>query len=216
MLENREFQLKWKALYEECPWATPFQSFGFVATWYQIYKNRFNPIMLSEFSSDGELIGLLTLAVSMDTIQLVLAGAHQAEYQVWLASPLNGNSFIEKVMKRLHADIPNRSLVFKYLPPLTPTDWTVPDRPWEQYCQLESHRRPLLIIGDGSKLAASLSKKSNKSRLNRLKQLGNVSFEQIHQPTDLGLIFDEIIACYDFRQCAVNGSALFQKDPLKK
>lgn len=216
LLKDAKFQEEWQALYRKCPWATPFQGSGFVTTWYEVYQDQYHPVIVRQLSSEGALTGLLTLAISGDSKQLVVAGTHQAEYQVWLAYPEYGNTFIENAVKKLQKEFPNRSLGFTYLPPSTPTEWTNSDQLYGPYCLLEMHRRPLMMVGDGSQISASLRKKSNKSRLNRLKRLGEMRFEQISDTSELASIFDEIIQCYDFRQGAINNSYPFQSDPLKK
>ncbi len=216
LLKNARFQEEWQALYGQCPWATSFQSIGFVMTWYEVYRDRFTPVVVSGFSPDGTLIGFLPLAIALDTRQLCVAGAHQAEYHAWLADPQYGNGFIEHAIEKLHQNFPDQTLIFRYLPPSTPVAWLNPEHPQGQCCMLEMHERPLMMVGDGSDLAASLRKKSNKSRLNRLKRCGEMRFEHIADAAELLPIFDEIINYYDFRQGAIHHSYPFQDDPLKK
>lgn len=216
LLKDAKFQEEWQTLYRKCPWATPFQGSGFVTTWYEVYQDQYHPVIVRQLSSEGALTGLLTLAISGDSKQLVVAGTHQAEYQIWLAYPEYGNTFIEGAVKKLQEDFPNRTLVFTYLPPSTPTTWINPDHPQGQSCLLETHHRPVMIIGDGSQIEASLRKKSNKSRFNRLKRLGEVRFEQLRDAAELVPIFDDIISYYDFRQGAINKSYPFEQDSLKK
>lgn len=169
-----------------------------------------------ETLTDGGLSGLLTLATTPDTQQLIFAGAEQAEYHTWLAMSDNQATFIAAAMDLLKASFPGRVLTFQYLPPATPQQWLAPGQPWANRSRLVMWKRPLMELGDGENLRKSLKKSANKSRLNRLKRMGDVQFEQLHGSAELAAIFDQIIAYYDFRQGAVNNSVYFQTDPFRK
>ncbi len=202
-----------------CPWATPFQGRAFVTTWYEIYAPQYEPLLVSERAADGQFTGLLTLALDRMSGALVFAGTHHAEYQVWLSSPERSDEFILDALNHLKAAFPTQSVFCKYLPPQVPLAW-VESKAWQR-CQidqleLQSHARPLLNIGDGRAIAESLKKKSNKSRLNRLKQVGAMRFEQITDPAVLEAAFDDLAAYVDLRQGAVHDVMPFRIDPLKK
>src|SRR5262245_23394247 len=106
VLEDGNFMKSWQALFEKCLWSTPFQDYRYVNAWYRIYKDHFEPVILCEFASDGNLIGLLALATFRESGKLVVAGAHQAEYQVWLSIPEHSTSFIEKALQILDTMYP--------------------------------------------------------------------------------------------------------------
>ena len=216
LLNNSHFQADWDRLYALCPWSTPFQGRAFVATWYTVYQKQYQPVIVRQYATDGTLVGVLTLAFSSNFSQLVVAGAHQAEYHAWLALPELGTSFIQEALHLIHEQFPRQILRFVYLPPSIPVDWIKQESSVGQRCVFEPHKRPLMHIGDGSQITASLRKKSNKSRLNRLNRYGKLRFEQISERTDLESIFDQIAICYDFRQAAVHQSHPFEDDPLKK
>jgi CelD/BcsL family acetyltransferase involved in cellulose biosynthesis len=151
-----------------------------------------------------------------DSQQLMFAGAKQAEYHTWLATTDRGDSFIAAAMDLLRASFSGLTLTFEYLPPGTPQQWLEQGQPWAQQSRLVMWTRPLMKLGDGENLRKSLKKSANKSRLNRMKRLGDVQFEQLHGSPALAAVFDDIIAYYDFRQGAVNDSIYFQTDPLRK
>jgi CelD/BcsL family acetyltransferase involved in cellulose biosynthesis len=216
LLRDQAFQHQWNSLYSSCPWATIFQGVDFVTTWYKIYREPFKPLLITETLADGSLSGLLTLAIAPDSQQLMFAGAAQAEYHTWLATADRGDTFIAAAMDLLRASFAGLTLTFEYLPPLAPKQWLEPDQPWSNQSRLVMWTRPLMKLGDGENLRKSLKKSANKSRLNRLKKLGDVQFEQLHGVAALTAVFDQIIAYYDFRQGAVNDSIYFQADPLKK
>ncbi|MFN7926624.1 MAG: GNAT family N-acetyltransferase [Blastocatellia bacterium] len=206
----------WDTLFQACPWATAFQSRAFATTWYEIYHERYEPLLVIATATDGTLTGLIPLALEKKSGALVWAGTHHAEYQAWLALPAQSNEFILAALQQLRATFPTQSLFFKYLPPDAPLDWLKAERLRDFQLELKAYQRPLLHIGDGSAIAASLKKKSNKSRLNRLRQVGEIRFEQITDPKAFATLFDEIIAYTDLRQGAVHDVLPFRADPLKK
>jgi hypothetical protein len=130
LLRNLTFQQQWNSLYTACPWATIFQSADFVTTWYEVYREPFKPVLVTEVMPDGSLGGLLTLAATPDSKQLIFAGAAQAEYHTWLASSDNGDTFIAAAMDLLRASFYGRTLTFQYLPPAAPKQWLAEGRFW--------------------------------------------------------------------------------------
>ena len=216
LLMDQSFGQDWDHLFLPCSWATPFQSRAFVTTWYEIYAARYEPLLISERAADGQLTGLLTLAIERVSGALVYAGTHHAEYQVWLARPERGDEFILAAIANLRTAFPTQTLFFKYLPPNAPLTWAKSGQFPLRQIEIQSHARPLLNIGDGRGIGESLKKKSNKSRLNRLKQVGEIRFEQITDPNALEAIFDDIAAFVDLRQGAIHDVLPFRMDPLKK
>lgn len=215
-LQDSLQQPRWDALWQQCPWATAFQSRVFAATWYDLYRERYEPLLVVAAATDGTWLGLLPLALEKASGELVWAGTHHAEYQAWLALPEQSDEFILAALAQLRTIFPAQSLFFKYLPPAAPLGWINSERLRGFALELKSYQRPLLRIGDGSALTASLKKKSNKSRLNRLRQAGEIHFEQLTDPAAVAALFDEIITYTDLRQGAVHDVLPFRIDPLKK
>jgi hypothetical protein len=205
-LSDPSFQNMWDRLYEICPWKTAFQSRLFVDTWYQQYRSGFEPVLV--FSLDPSSPALLPLARTANT--LVIAGAHQAEYQAWLARE-GDPTFLPNALRLLRAHFDFDTISFKYLPPGFPTQ-ILP----KEFCNVQSVRRPLMRVNPADKLAHSLKKKSNKSRLNGLRQHGELVLEHITDAGRLREVLDEVILMYDFRQGAVNNSVPFEEDQQKR
>ena len=214
-LSDQSFQQAWKHLYDDCPWATPFQSPAFVCSWFDNYRSRYSPIIISLPKADQRLYGLLVLAMSVEQRRLVVAGAHQAEYQVWLATTDSHGDFITRALAALDLAFPGCNLVFKYLPNEVPVQVLLEEGAVAKRAELKLHQRPLIQI-DKKDLDDSFRKKSNKSRFNRLQRLGELKFERITDEKIFTAIFDEIIDLYDFRQGAVNNTLPFLQDTLKK
>lgn len=215
LLGDASFCAQWTTLCDACPWATPFQSPGFARAWYTVYRNDWEPLLALSRDGLGRLIGLLPLALSLDARELVHVGAHQAEYQTWLARPDVGGAFIWQAIQSLQREAPRATLQFRYLPPGSPLGWL--NEPLaKRACLLRKHKRPLMMLGDGRNLFASLNKRSNKSRFKRFGKLGKVEFKQLTDSAQLDAMLDEVILYHDARRMAVNGAAPFANDPLKR
>ena len=215
LLAAAGFCAQWETLCARCPWATPFQSPAFARTWYGVYRSQWEPLLALARDASGELNGLLPLAVSQDGRQLVLAGAHQAEYQTWIALPEVGDAFVWSALQTLRRELVRATLRFRYLPAAAPLGWL--DEPLaKRACLLRTHRRPRMTFGDGSAIRESLAKRGNKGRLRRLGKLGKVEFKQITDAAALEALMDDVTLFYDARRMAVNGAAPFANDPLKR
>jgi RimJ/RimL family protein N-acetyltransferase len=172
----------------------------------------YQPLVLVRYGTDAQLDGLLLLAVNPGTGTLVFAGAHEAEYHVWLSLP-GPQTFISQALQKLR-EMGFSSLSFSYLPPDSPLDWF--DQSWERCAELRSVRRPLMQIADGKTVRQSLQKKSNKSRMSRLQRLGAVEFRQLHRPEELDEYYDDIINFTDLRQGAIHNSYPFLSNSHKR
>jgi CelD/BcsL family acetyltransferase involved in cellulose biosynthesis len=207
-----QFQTQWRELAAKCPWATALQSPEFACTWYECYGEVYRPVVLARFGAGGEMDGLMALAVERPSGKLTLAGAHQAEYQVWLALP-GEQTFVVECLENLR-QLGFPSLTFTYLPPGTPLDWRT--NRWSDASTLRAVQRPLLTVDDIEAVRESLAKKKNRRRLEKLQESGPMSFLELHTPQELDAYYDDIIDFYDFRMGAVNGTCPFREDPRKR
>jgi len=156
--------------------------------------------------------GLMALATERAGGKLTFAGAHQAEYHVWLALP-GEQTFIIETLPRLQ-ELGFSSLTFTYLPPGTPLEWLQDG--WNRRSTLRAVRRPLLAVDNTEAVSDSLNKKKNRRRLEKLQAEGPLSFLELHTPDELDPYYDEIIDFCDFRTGAVHGSCPFREDPRKR
>lgn len=214
LLAEDAFRAQCSSLWHDCPWATMFQSPAYVATWYSVYRERYEPVLVLTRDDKGRLAGLLTLAASSEG-RLVAAGDIQAEYQVWICSSELGGTFPPAALREIRSQLPRAVLRFNYLPPGTPTAW-LSDRTTKPRHILKGHRRPLSHFGDGRGIAASLAKRSNKNRLRQIEKLGKVTFEQITDPKQMECVIDAIIPLHDTRHMTFRGAAPFMEDPLRR
>jgi len=216
LVGNATFRQHWSSLQASCPWATAFQGPEFVGAWYNTYRDEYEPVLAYEMDRVQGLTGLLAMAAPRDGQGVVHAGGRQAEYHSFLAMPDQGDAFAQRALEALRRRYPAGPIVFRYLPPGAPLGWTASDSPLARLTLVVTHRRPLMQLGDGVGLTNSLRKKSNKSRLNRLKRLGEIRFERIRTRSSLQAVLDPIIRAYDLRQGAVHNSVPFADDARKR
>ena len=214
LLDDPQFAAAWNDLWTRCPHATVFQSTGFARAWYDVYESVFQPV-IARCQAGNALTGLWLLAFDPARNFLVHAGAHQAEYHVWLATPETQHSFLDSAWRQLTAALPFARLSFKYLPhaQLAAVLCDVPrmsDRITTRIVQ-----RPLVML-DAARIDAALHKPGNRSRLNRLSRLGAPEFRALHDFVDLEALWDDFIDLYDFRNGALNDSLPFREDPRKR
>lgn len=214
LLDDPTFVSDWEALLTSCPWATAFQAPHFARTWYDVYRDVHEPMLVVQ-RVDGGLGGLLLLARHRETGEVAHVGTHHAEYHTWLAPEGSNQPFIVAALSALRElDVP--LVRFLFLAPETPLEWTRELGPTGFMADVRWHSRGLMKVGEGSTIAASLKKSGNKSRLSRLKRAGEVEFVHIRTQDELAAAFDEIATQCDVRQGAVHDSLPFATDPLKR
>jgi CelD/BcsL family acetyltransferase involved in cellulose biosynthesis len=209
-LNDPAFRAEWERLYGACPWATVFQSPAYASTWYEFYPG-FVPVVVGASGADGRLRGLLLLAVAPHG-GLVAAGARQAEYQVWLARPEDGDAFIQAALERLASAYPRETLTLRYLPPDTPRAWLRRRRGVAARCVLRAARRGIV---DVARLASHASGKKERYRLRQLERAGPVVYELVSDPARVGALLEEMAPLCDLRQGAFYDVLPFRGDPAK-
>src|ERR1017187_7385077 len=216
LLRDRAFRAKWQDLYDRCPWATVFQTATFLDAWFEIYGDRYRPVLAIGSRTEGSLDGLLLLGSSTDSGEVLHAGTHHAEYQVWMAAPADGNLFIELTLDELARCFPKAGLRFIYLPPSAPLDWAAPGSRWGRCCDLVPVPVPLLGLADAKVLDSLRKKRLRKWKLEELEKMGGLRLEEIENPEYFASLFAEIIDYFDFRQGAVHDVLPFRRDARKK
>jgi CelD/BcsL family acetyltransferase involved in cellulose biosynthesis len=216
ILRDKNFLKEWSDLSAACPWSTACQAWEFAEAWFSVYQATHEPLLVIQKDPTGRLLGLLPLAIERASGAMTHVGAHQAEYQVWLATNYNRNSFIEDALDKLALAYPGGRLDLQYLPPGSPIDWCSSGGRWGARAILREKKRPLMALGAQSLVEESLRKKSNKSRINRLKRIGPLSLIEIDTRDQLAKTLDTIAEYCDLRQGAINASLPFRDDPRKK
>lgn len=200
----------WDRLWTECPWSTAFQSSAFFDIWTRNYRETWSPLLVTARRRDGSLLGVMPLAENADLI--VGVGAHQAEYQGPISSEADARVFFEGALAALTKHAPDRDLRLRYLPSGVPQ----PVVEW-----LGRHQRVVSVARetqhlqvDSATIDAALKKPGNKSKLSRLRRLGQVHFRRL-TPDLLEGEFERIVAMYDFRQGALHDTCPFAEDDRK-
>ncbi len=215
LLQDISFQKKWNDLFRNCRWVTPYQSYNYISSWYEAYGRQYTPLLVFQLSRQDKLAGLLPLAIHKNKGTFEVAGAHQAEYQAWLADTSCEDTFIQKSLRTIFKEFNIEKLTFKYVLESTPLHW-LHSKTWSKHSVLKSKKRPLINL-EGDKFSLkSIQNKNFKNRLNRLKRQGKVKYSQI---TDRDLFlktFPKFEIIYDFRMFATYGIAPFLSDKSKR
>lgn len=212
-ISDEAFLREWMALADACPHGTCYQQPPFVLAWYRCYAEVFEPVVIEERDDDGTLSGLFCLARDRRTGDIIGAGRDQAEYHAWLARPAQSCAFFERALDLLAHTWPDGHIQFLFAAPglaleLSPR--------WRSRVVHRPIPRPLMSTGPEAPLAESMKKSANRSRLNRLKKLGLVSFERLTTVDALSAALDEIIPFYECRQGAIHAALPFHLDPHKR
>ncbi|WP_170866202.1 GNAT family N-acetyltransferase [Pontibacter flavimaris] len=212
-LEKEEFKMAWECLQEACPWSTAFQSYPYVATWYQVYKDVYVPILI-RYTLAGKLTGLLALALDSQGV-IVGAGAEQAEYQVWVTKPEDEEAFVSAAFREVLKQFPGAAIRLKYVPGGANLQWIYQSLYWKRHCLVRPVKQPLMGI-DEDYLNAELRKKNRREKINRLKRLGHLNFERVNNADRFDEVIDELTLQYDFRKGAMFNRNLFRADPRRR
>jgi hypothetical protein len=217
-------QKSWDTLFNACPWGTVFQSRQFVTAWYQAYRDQHLPIVVKGIER-GQLKGILPVVLLNVPAgdehaagkggRITGAGHYDAQYQTWLASPGDGETFIKKALSELMKQFPGHPISFRFLPPQTPIAFIQQDALWRRYSIVQSYTRPFINFTDPEH--AKLYQRGHfKNKMNRLKKLGEVHFECIRDLKKFESSLNEMAILYDFRQSALFNKNHFKDDPAKK
>ena len=202
----------WKQLDWQCGSDNPYLSEEFVRVWYECYEGPYTLVLIVGEDASGELKALMPLARRGP--RLTGAGDYHAEYQGWLCTDADESRFLEASLREIARQFPNHVLSLRYV--LSKTNQCAIDAVTDRNpnAQRRLHRRPLLEL-DCNKLEATLRKKGNRSKHNRLKRLGELSLQRIESIADFDLYMPKVVAAYDFRQGCVNGTSPFYEDECK-
>jgi len=210
LLRSRLFQTSWKNLYCECNWSTPFQSPGFVITWFEVYANQM-PIIVTRHSRDGVLDGLLILAKDV-TGNIKFAGAQHAEYKGWLEHKDLTHEFIGKALNLVRQDYGPFSLNLSYI--YFKEQAEILRHECAKVIELSPCNREYKKLSHTT-VMPSLKKKGNRSKWNRLNKLGCVEYARIIDPDIFRKYLEACSIYHDVWQGAMNNSCPFSTDRSK-
>jgi CelD/BcsL family acetyltransferase involved in cellulose biosynthesis len=214
LIADSQFRAEWHDLHRQCPWATVFQDPRYVWRWYEVYSQRYEPVVVVGRDSADKLHGLLCLGSEQRSGNLVPAGVPQT-YSVWLARPETHDQYVEGALDQVAKRFPGAQVLFDFLPAGTPLSWLGPGRRWRPSCELRSFSCPIAAVCDGEKFRESIQKKSNKKLFKQLERQGRLEFEQVFRFEQIGDDFSEMLDLYDFRQGALYRATPFRDEPRK-
>lgn len=212
-LDSSQNQAAWETLYRRCPWRFPTLGPEYFRLWFRHYSADWQPLLVVVAPAAGELRLIMPLAVREGLITGV--GAHQAEYQGWLCREAEQHELLRTALLALDARLPAHRLRLHYLAP------GISEAIVRLVCQGHSramstvHSRPLMRL-DPDLVDRALRKKGTRSKINRLKRRGQLTFRRFTELPDIERHLDAVIEMYDFRQGAANDSCPFVDDPHKK
>lgn len=213
VISQCSFLKMWEDLVQNCPWSTAFQDHRFVLSWYKIYINTYEPLMVIS-QNENSLLGLFPLAISPCGL-ITGAGHEQAEYQVWLSRPEYSDEFFVKSLTVLRKKCPEKKIHLKYIPHQTPLGILKENKMLVDHCFVKAYPQPIMEI-DAGMLNTELRKKNRREKINRLKRLGHFRLEKITcKEVFLGLI-DAITIQNDFRKGALYNKFAFSGDANRK
>lgn len=219
-MNNPEFLKGWRVLHDHCEWSTPLQGDIFAKTWFETYAEVYSPIICFEQNSDGGLNHLIILAAKLSHSQIEICGTYHAEYQCWLSVKDDIADFIRNVMGELYHSNGQEELSLKFVPPELHSLLEKKTDVLGKKFNLYSDEKPITRFDSDPLPWASLRKKSNKSKLSRLKKLGEISvelksFNNDDNHDEAAAFLKQTAKFYDFRQGALHNSFPFENDPKK-
>jgi hypothetical protein len=147
--------------------------------------------------------------------RLTFAGDYHAEYHTWLSTPGIADEFIESALDALSWAFSGGSLTFQFMAPGTPVGWLETHRRWGQFASVRKLERPLMSTAPPG-VDESLRKKSTRSKLNRLRKMGDFEFKVLRSAAELEAVFDEVMLFKRYRHLAIHGQQRPASDPRKR
>ena len=215
---DNKFVHAWNSLAARTPHETAFQESEFANTWYQEYESKFEPLLVLGYSKNNRLIGLVPLAVEIESGELVFAGAQHVEYSGWLCEPRCQQDFIIRALAAIKSNVKFKRWQWAHLSPGADDSWLYSE-------QLENARIyalcnvddcPLLDLSNEEKLSKILKNKSVKSKINRLKRQGELRLERIDSKERVAQLLDHIGDLVNFRHESAHHDAAFEEEPIQK
>jgi hypothetical protein len=208
---NQDFLAFWKGLWNQCPWATVFQSPDFVLTWFDCFPD-YTPTIITDW--DGTSMTGLWVLTEVNG-KFAAPGFDLAEYQVWLSTPEHQSAFIEAALKAFSEAFPKHSIYLKYIPNPTPLGVFEKSTFLKSRTVWRPYQQPLMLV-DKALLQEELKKKNRKEKINRLKRLGSLEFRKTIDLETFKSQIDEMALQSDFRKGALYNKTFFHDEPQRK
>lgn len=206
---------EWQLLADAEDKVTVFHGPGFVLTWYDVYQPEHEPLLLIGLDALDRLVGVMPLAVPRGFGgSLVFAGAEQAEYAGWLASPKVAREFPARCILELrNLGLFRRPWRWTWLAPGTDVAGLDSGVLREQglSVRLSRTQKPLWSLVGPKSVRFSVDNR----KVNRLKRQGEVRLVQLDSVTLTEDVFRIFTTTHDVRELQIRGLDPFRASPLK-
>lgn len=213
LLQNAEFQSKWKQLATQSVGFTKLQETDFLTTWYQLYQSLFDPILIFSQNEKNELVGLIALAWDKEKQKISHAG--KAEYHGWLATESEAIPFLKAVLRIVKNDLGVKKWSWNWMPSGLDIASLKTASEGEVNLYIEAEDSPVWNLNDEEKLKKLLKSRSLKSKINRYKRRGEYRFEIIKSSSRVREVLEIAQHQCDFRREALNNNRPFAEDQFK-
>ncbi len=213
LLGNSEFLQEWQELIAHSAGFCQLQSPDFLSIWYQVYKDRFDPLIILSKNEKNMLVGLIALAWQKGKEKLVHAG--NAEYHGWLATESATRPFLRDVVTIVKEEIKVKKWSWSWLPSGLDVAPLMAAIDHNSYIHVESTRAPIWRLEDEEKLDKLLKSRSLRSKFNRFRNRGDFRFEVIRDAAIVREVLQTAQYQCDFRREAKNNNRPFYEDPCK-
>ena len=213
IISDGKFISTWKHLSENTSHCTTIQEYGFVVSWYQSYLDKYRPMMVLGYNEQGNLVGILPLAIANNTGKLSHAGGDRAEYHGWICLKEYEKEFLVYSLIEIKKECKPGQWEWSWLPPgvdITRFDSNLLKNNGIYINKMVS-KSPIYNLDDSNKINKIKKKRSNRNKNNQLEREGELKIERIRDRNYTKELLKTIIAQYSFRQLA-----LFNYNPLQK
>ena len=211
LFKDTNLRSSWDDLWQQCPWATIFQSPDFVMTWFDCFPD-YKPTCITDW--DGTSMTGLWVLTEVNG-RFAAPGFDLAEYQVWLSIPEHQSAFIEDALKAFSDAFPKQSIYLKYIPNPTPLGVFEKSTFLKSRTVWRPYQQPLMEV-DNTSLQEELKKKNRKEKINRLNRLGKLEFSKTVDLEIFKSQIDEMAMQSDFRKGALYNKTFFYDEPQRK
>jgi len=219
IIKNKDFILEWRALANESQEFTLIQEPDLVVSWYNSYKGQYNPLLVIAYSKSIEkMIGIIPLAISIESGELSHAGDEQAEYNGWICEKEHEEEFLVSCLVLLRDKLKLNKWDWGWMPPKANTKWLYSKKLKENGISVNfaTSELPLYDLSDQERINKIKKSKSTKSKINRLKRAGELRIERITDLAKAEQVFVDLKKISNFRNMAVYDNMPFNSDDTNK
>lgn len=218
IISDAAFISTWKRLAERTKHCTLIQEYGFVVSWYQLYFDKYKPIMVLGYDENRNIIGILPLAIARDTGCLSHAGDDQAEYHGWICPPQYEEAFLVRALLAIKNKFKPDTWKWGWLPPTANTYWFNSNLLKDNgiYINQMTFQSPIYHLEDSERINKIKRKKSIKNKIKQLERKGELRIERIRDKGRTKKLLETIMLQYSFRQLALFNHAPSEKQINKK